>query len=133
MKLQSSDGKIFEVDMKIAKSSAFIKVILEDLGLVEQEGEGFPLSNVKSDILEKVLEWATYHQDDPLIPQNDYIEGKKTVISVWDVEFLNENQDILMELMAAANYLDIKNLFDLTCEALGKSMKTKTRYEEYLI
>ncbi|KAK9887279.1 hypothetical protein WA026_021588 [Henosepilachna vigintioctopunctata] len=117
MKLQSSDGKIFEVDMKIAKCSAFIKVILEDLGFVGQEGEGFPLSNVKSDTLEKVIKWATHHQDDPILTQNHYIYGKKRVMCIWDAEFLKENQDFLLDLMAAANYLDMKNLFDLTCEA----------------
>uniref|UniRef100_A0A8C8U018 SKP1 component POZ domain-containing protein n=1 Tax=Peromyscus maniculatus bairdii TaxID=230844 RepID=A0A8C8U018_PERMB len=38
IKLQSSDGKIFEVDVEIAKQSVTIMTMLEDLGM-DDEGD----------------------------------------------------------------------------------------------
>ena len=53
IKLQSSDGDTFDVDVEIAKQSATIKTMLEDLGMDEEE-DVIPLPNVNSAILKKV-------------------------------------------------------------------------------
>jgi S-phase kinase-associated protein 1 len=54
IKLQSSDGEIFEVDVEIAKQSVPIKTMLEDLG-VDDEGDDdpVPLPNVNTSNIEK--------------------------------------------------------------------------------
>ena len=81
IKLQSSDGEIFPVDVEIAKQSVTIKTMLEDLGMDEevrvwkhvgkilqfdifQDEEVVPLPNVNAAILKKVITWATYHKVD---------------------------------------------------------------------
>ena len=51
IKLQSSDGEIFEVDVEIAKLSVTIKTMLEDLGMDEEDDEAIPLPNVNAAIL----------------------------------------------------------------------------------
>ena len=101
IKLQSSDGKVFTVDIEIAKQSVTIKTMLEDLGMDEDDEEVVPLPNVHAAIMKKVIQWATYHKDDPLLPEDD--ESRS-----WDANFLKVDQGTLFELILAANYLDIK-------------------------
>ncbi|CAG2161507.1 unnamed protein product [Oppiella nova] len=109
IKLQSSDGEVFDVDVEIAKLSVTIKTMLEDLGMDEEDEEVVPLPNVNSTILKKVIQWATYHKDDPPTPDDDENKEKRTDdISSWDADFLKVDQGTLFELILAANYLDIK-------------------------
>jgi S-phase kinase-associated protein 1 len=37
------------------------------------------------------------------------------VVSQWDAEFVDVDQELLFELILAANYMDIKPLLDLSC------------------
>jgi S-phase kinase-associated protein 1 len=55
IKLQSSDGEIFPVDVEIARQSVTIKTMLDDLGMDEDEEEIVPLPNVNAGILKKVI------------------------------------------------------------------------------
>jgi len=130
IKLQSSDGEIFEVDVEIAKASVTIKTMLEDLGRDEEDEEVVPLPNVNSTILKKVIQWATYHKDDPPPPEEDDGKDKRTDdISSWDSDFLKVDQGTLFELILAANYLDIKGLLDVTCKTVANLIKGKTPEE----
>lgn len=89
IKLQSSDGEVFDVNVEIAKCSVTIKTMLEDLGMDDDEEEVVPLPNVNSAILRKVIQWATYHKDDPPPPEDDENKEKRTDdISSWDADFL---------------------------------------------
>ncbi|XP_034964110.1 S-phase kinase-associated protein 1-like [Zootoca vivipara] len=123
IKLQSSDGKIFEVDVEIAKQSVTIKTMLEDLGM---DDDPVPLPNVNAAILKKV----THQKDDPPPPEDDENKEKRTDdIPVWDQEFLKVDQGTLFELILAANYLDIKGLLEVTCKTVANMIKGKTPEE----
>merc|ERR1712012_1258684 len=104
IKLQSSDGDIFPVDVEIAKQSVTIKTMLEDLGVDEDEEELVPLPNVNK-------------------------EKRTDDISSWDADFLKVDQGTLFELILAANYLDIKGLLDVTCKTVANMIKGKTPEE----
>ena len=109
IRLQSSDGEVFPVDVDIARQSVTIKTMLEDLGMDEEDEEVVPLPNVNAAILKKVIQWATYHKDDPPLPEDDENKEKRTDdICSWDADFLKVDQGTLFELILAANYLDIK-------------------------
>ena len=128
IKLQSFDGEVFPVDVEIAKQSVIIKTMLEDLGMDEEDDEDVvPLPNVNAAILKKVIEWATYHKDDPPLPEDDENKEKRTDdICSWDTDFLKVDQGTLFELIMAANYLDIKGLLDVTCKTVANMIKGKT-------
>lgn len=129
IKLQSCDNEIFSIDIEIAKCSSTIKTMVEDLGLDEADEEIVPLPNVNAAILRKVIQWATYHKDDPLITEDEEKEKRTDDISSWDVEFLKLDQGTLFELILAANYLDIKGLLDVTCKTVANMIKGKTPEE----
>ncbi|MED6252967.1 suppressor of kinetochore protein mutant, partial [Ataeniobius toweri] len=101
IKLQSSDGEIFEVDVEIAKQSVTIKTMLEDLGMDDEgDDDPVPLPNVNAAILKKVIQWCTHHKDDPPPPEDDENKEKRTDdIPVWDQEFLKVDQGTLFELI----------------------------------
>ncbi len=100
-----------------------------------------PLPNVSAKILSKVIEYCKYHVD-----ANNAAEGqapneddKKT----WDNDFVKVDQSTLFELILvtagllepfgffslmlfldqAANYLNIKELLDLTCLSVANMIK----------
>jgi len=130
IKLQSSDGEVFDVDVAVARCSLTIKTMLEDLGMEEGEEEVIPLPNVNSAILRKVISWATHHKDDPPPAEDDENKEKRTDdISSWDADFLKVDQGTLFELILAANYLDIKGLLDVTCKTVANMIKGKTPEE----
>lgn len=92
IKLQSSDNEIFECDLAVAKCSGTIRTMLEDLGIDENsEDEVVPLPNVNSAILRKVIQFCTYHKDDPVPTSTDDDENKEKRtddITSWDADFL---------------------------------------------
>lgn len=124
LKIQSSDGIIFEVEAQVADQSKVLKDFL-----INQNDEVIPLPNVNAIILEKIIEWCSYHKDDPRTTEYDD-ENREIVIddiSTWDVEFMNKvDQGTLFELILAANYLDIKSLLNVTCKTVANMIKSKT-------
>ncbi|VDM01916.1 unnamed protein product [Schistocephalus solidus] len=137
IKLSSSDGEIFDVDLEIAKQSMTIKIMLDAfilcaaLGVdAEEDEEPVPLPNVTAAILQKVLQWCTYHKDDPPQQEDDENKERRTDdISSWDQEFLRVDQGTLFELILAANYLEIKGLLDVCCKSVANMIKGKSPEE----
>jgi len=132
VRLQSSDGEVFEVETEIIKLSNTIKTMLEDLGVEDEESETemIPLPNVNAAILKKVIQWCTYHKDDPPpLDEDDNKEKRTDDIGSWDAEFLKVDQGTLFELILAANYMDIKGLLDVTCKTVANMIKGKTPEE----
>ncbi|XP_053681576.1 S-phase kinase-associated protein 1-like [Sabethes cyaneus] len=130
IKLQSSDGKIFETTVDIVKCSGTLRT-MNHLVLDRTKEDLVPLQNVAAATLEKVLEWATYHKDDPEpIEDADKNSVKRSDdICQWDQDFFRVDQDALFELVLAANYLDIKALLDTGCKMVANMIKGKTPEE----
>ena len=49
----------------------------------------------------------------------------KEVVPAWDAEFVDVDQEMLFELILAANFMDVKPLLDLTCAKVATMIKNK--------
>lgn len=68
----------------------------------------------------------------PLLPRNMKplkSSNMSEVVQDWYANFANVEQEVLFELILAANYMDIKPLLDLTCATVASMIKGKTPEE----
>ncbi|KAI9076974.1 hypothetical protein K1719_041050 [Acacia pycnantha] len=85
------------------------------------------LDNVNSVTLAKVIEYCKKHAEattEDSEAGND--AGGAEELKKWGAEFLRVDNDLLSKILVAANYMDIKNLFDLSCQAIADKIKNKT-------
>ena len=151
VKLKSKQEEVFEVEKAVACRSVTVKNMVDDTGL----DTPVPLPMVDSKILIKVIEYCKYHRtrfaccrlgpgsrrvplaDSRLLLSRDCgIADKAEQESlpddeknVWDKEFVKVDDEMLFNLILAANYLDIKALLDLTCKTVADEIKGKTPEE----
>lgn len=128
--LISMDGKKFNVSKRIAAMSKLIQEMLnedEDDDDDDNNDVDIPLPNVHSKELEKVIEYCTYHVDNPMKEISKPLKTPKIneYISEFDAKFINIKKELIFELILAANYLDIKSLLDLGCAKIASMIKGK--------
>eukprot|EP00253_Pinus_taeda_P035294 PITA_35294 len=122
--LRSSDGELFDVTEAVAFESQTIKYMIEDTGTAN----AIPLPNVSSEILSKVIAYCKYHVD-AQNPAHEKSAISEEDMKIWDEDFVKVDQDTLLDLILAANYLNIENLLDLTCQTIAEMIKGKTPEE----
>ncbi|KAL1566402.1 SKP1-like protein 11 [Salvia divinorum] len=116
--LITSDGQNFEVDEAVAKLSKTVNNMIED-GCTDG---GIPLPNVDSATLVKVLEYCTAHAAADVDSSKFDSDYKKSLED-------DRVQDMLFDVILAANYLDITKLLELTCKLVAEMMKGKNTDE----
>ena len=89
--LQSRDLMQFVVDREVAKNSGVVKNLLEDF---TEENPTIPFMNVQGKILEKVIEFMTYHHRHSFLLGDDK-EKDPSAIEPWDKNFCNVDQATL--------------------------------------
>ena len=127
VKLVTCDNVIFEVDRCIAFMSDTLKNILVDMN--DTGNEELPISDVCSVTMSKVLEYCEHHKNDHLEQQGKIVDNGK-IMSEWDEKFCKElSQDLLFNLIKAANYLDIRPLLNILCKTVANMITGKTPQE----
>lgn len=142
--LVSSEGDKFEVEQISAAMSELVKSCLND-----EEDDGYedadededaeqiipeiPLANVKSAVLAKIMEFCNYHVTNGQMAKIQIplkSADMAEVVGEWDANFVgNIDQEMLFELILAANYMDIKDLIDLTLAKVASMIQGKTPEE----
>ena len=114
--LVSQEGDKFDIPKKVAMMSELVKTMIrtdDDEDEDEESDQEIPLVNVKNKVLAKVIEFCKYHTANG--PMKDIEKplkspNMKEVVGEWDAEFVQIEQEMLFELILAANYMDIKSL-----------------------
>ncbi|KAG9444154.1 hypothetical protein H6P81_015494 [Aristolochia fimbriata] len=114
--LESSDGKVFEVDENVARMLTTIEHLVES----ECDNAVVPVPNVTGEILEKVLEYCNY--------KASLAKGKaksKQEIEEWEAEFIDVDYVTLYHLLLACNFLSAKGLLDLALDKTANMIRGK--------
>ncbi|KAK3900174.1 Skp1 family, dimerization domain-containing protein [Staphylotrichum tortipilum] len=129
--LTSNEGSTIEVDRVVAERSMLIKNLIEDLGDDAIASSPIPIPNVNDPVLRKVVEWCEHHRNDAAQSADDDNDNRKktTDIDEWDQKFMQVDQEMLFEIILAANYLDIKALLDVGCKTVANMIKGKSPEE----
>jgi len=124
LKLVSSEGEKFTVSEKVASMSELVKTMYEG----DKEAKEIPLPNVKAVVLQKVIAYMQHHAENPAKEIEKPLKSAimSEVVSQWDADYVEVDQELLFELILAANYMDIKPLLDLTCAKVASMIKGKT-------
>ncbi|CAA3022552.1 SKP1 1A [Olea europaea subsp. europaea] len=121
--LKSLDGVIFEVEESVAVQLEVIRELIEG----DCARPFISLYNVTSEILALVIEYCKHHAETCSGGTSATIADED--LKTFDNEFMNVDENILLELCSAADYLDIKSLFELTCRTLASLIKDRTIIE----
>jgi S-phase kinase-associated protein 1 len=121
--LQSYDGETFEVDEAVALKSQTIKYLIED-GCANST---IPIPNVTGKILAMIIEYCKKHVEAEAASSDE--KPSEDDLKAWDADFVKIDSTTLFELVIAANYLNINNLLNLTCNTIGEMIKGKTSEE----
>jgi len=122
--LISAENEKVTISKKVALMSELVKTMAEG----DKEESEIPLPNVKAPVLKKVTQYMKYHHDNPPKEIDKPLKSASMneVVSQWDADFVDVDQELLFELILAANYMDIKPLLDLTCAKVASLIKGKT-------
>ena len=133
--LKARDGINVVVPLDVAKISITIKNMLEDLGEISEDDEYniIPIPNIDGVILKKIYEYCNYIHKNPqdLDTINIWLNDKNFSgpPPEWYNEFLNIDQSTLFEIIVGANFLDIKQLLDMTCKTISNIIRNNTHNE----
>ncbi|KAJ9704454.1 hypothetical protein PVL29_002835 [Vitis rotundifolia] len=108
--LRSSDGETFDLNVVAAMESQVIKGMIED-GCAEC---AIPLPNVNSKILAKVTEYCKKHVETPKAEEHAVNDELKA----WVADLVKVDWNTFVDLVLAANYLNIKSLLDLARQTI---------------
>jgi S-phase kinase-associated protein 1 len=103
----------------------------DDGDLDNDKNPDIPLPNVSADVLAKVIEYCLHYQQDEMRTIQTPLKSSKLdeLVQEWYAEFVQVDKNLLFDLVAAANFMDIKPLLDLTCLAVSIMIKGKSATE----
>jgi len=101
----SRGGVCLEVAINVARVSE----VLDEVECMKDEPIPLPIS---SECLRKCIEFSEHYLEEPMSPIQTPLKSVK--LPKWYDEFVDLPQKQLFELLAAASYLGIKALLDLT-------------------
>lgn len=133
--LQSNDQP--PVEFTVLREAAMMSRLLQDMLSDQGSAEPIiPVPNVSGRTLKLVIEYMEHHYQNQAEKIEKPLKSKiDDVICEWDRKFLythlvkdaDERQhEVLIDVIMAANFLDVKDLLDLTCACVASMIRGKT-------
>uniref|UniRef100_I1QCD4 SKP1-like protein n=2 Tax=Oryza glaberrima TaxID=4538 RepID=I1QCD4_ORYGL len=120
--LKSNDEKLVEVTEASARQSRAITNLIDD-GCADV----IPLPNVDSKTLAKVIPYCDEHGR-----ANSGTDEERAALGRFDADFVGEldkDKASLIDVIMAANYLNIQGLLDITCQRVADTIGSATAEE----
>ncbi|KAL1208513.1 SKP1-like protein 12 [Cardamine amara subsp. amara] len=115
--LSCNDGKSFEIDEAVALQSQTIAHLVKDNN---NSSIFVPVTNVRSNILELVIEYCKKHVDGDSSSTDEDLKK-------WDTEFVKfDDESTVLHLINAAKNLDIESLNSLGCKRAAEIIANKS-------
>jgi hypothetical protein len=134
--LVSSDGEVFPVPVNIANLSKYVSMMTDDIDetdeTTDEELEDIPVMRVNSQLLRMIVNFMHYYADDPMMTIEKPLVSNNLgdVVQRWYAMFIIRLDDeVLYDLINAANYMFIQPLLDLACAGVAISINNKTTAE----
>ncbi|CAM9432486.1 unnamed protein product [Ectocarpus fasciculatus] len=131
VRLVSQEGESFDVPVGVARMSELVKSMIDEGGQDDDEAQEIPLPNVKAQTLARVIEFCQHFKAERMneIEKPLKSANMSEIVQEWYATYVSVEQDVLFELILAANFMDIKPLLDLTCASVASMIKGKTPEE----
>jgi S-phase kinase-associated protein 1 len=132
IKIFTSDGVTMHVEKPIALFSKSISNLLDDLGSIN---EPVPLPNVSSEVYQSIRSFSVLFLKNPSSLEistsiRTREQDKFEEMPQWQTKYLNElGTEMVLQLILASNYLDIKPILDSCCKYIAKMINGKTVVE----
>ncbi|XP_057452810.1 SKP1-like protein 14 [Lotus japonicus] len=109
--LKSADGDVFEVEPSIAKQMQTVQTFIAD---VDADADAvIPLPNIYTRELSKIIDYGKQH--------------RAAAAKDHDAEFFKEvNDEEMMELILAAHYLNMTDLFEFLTQVMADRIQNKS-------
>ncbi|CAN6898965.1 unnamed protein product [Brassica oleracea] len=123
--LKSSDDESFEVDEAVVLQSQLLSNLFEDCSGARE----CKIEEVTGEVLSKVVGYCKNH----VVMQDSSSSSSSAgdALKKWDDKFITRmDLSMVFDLIMTANYLNIKGLFDLTCQRVADEIAACKDHKE---
>ncbi|EGT35774.1 hypothetical protein CAEBREN_07406 [Caenorhabditis brenneri] len=134
-RIAGSDGVEFKVSELAIQQSETLNRLVTTMGYTAEDVEkkdAIPIENIDGATLKLVFEWCEHHKGEA-IPEDDDSVPKNVVIPEFDAKLMEIDNMQLFHLICAANYLNIKQLLNVSCKKVANMAKGKSPEELRII
>ena len=98
--------------------------MIDDAGTEDR----IPIVQVSKPVMIKVVEFCEHMKEHtpPVIEKPLSSSDMSQIVDQWHADFVNVEDELLFEMVMAANYLDIKPLLELCCAKVASKIKNKS-------
>ena len=123
--LIASNNEKISLSKEAAMQSKLLETLINDL--LDDDKSIFNFYDIKYEILKKIVDYLNYYNNNKHKKINRVIAiyDFESEMNKWDIEYTNIDINIIIDLIYAANFFDIKSLIELLTIKLDSIMMRK--------